>query len=89
MLKDYITITEVKMSTFTRREKSYLLIALGELIHIRQDESESFLNVPNRELDEFFISEKKSYRKELRELDKLQKKIYDLDYKDFLKKGRK
>lgn len=76
------------MSTFTRKEKSYLLIALGELIHIRQDESESFLNVPNTELDDFFISEKKSYRKELRELQKLQNKIYDLDYKDFIKKGQ-
>ena len=76
------------MSKFTRKEKSYLIIALGELINLRQEESESFINTPNRELSDFDISETKSYRKELRELHKLQKKIYDLDYKDFINKKK-
>ena len=79
---------EEKKNKFTRKEKSYLIIALGELINLRQEESESFINTPNRELSDFDISEKKSYRKELRELDKLQKKIYDLDYKDFINKKK-
>ena len=77
------------MIKFTRKEKSYLLIALCQLMNQRAIESEEFIDAPNRELDEFLISEKKSYRKELRELNKLSNKIYDLDYKDFLKKRRK
>ena len=67
----------------TRREKSHLIIALGELINLRLLESERFINAPNKELDALDISEKKSYRKELRELSTLQKKIYALDYLDF------
>ena len=37
----------------TRREKSHLIIALGELINLRLLESERFINAPNKELDAF------------------------------------
>ena len=76
------------MIKFTRREKSYLIIALGELIKTRALESEDFIDTPNKDLDEFFISEKKSFRKEIRELTKLQNKIYEADYREFIHKRR-
>lgn len=76
------------MIKFTRREKSYLIIALGELIKTRLFESEDFIDTPNKDLDEFLINEKKSFRKEIRELTKLQNKIYEIDYKNFINKRK-
>jgi len=69
------------MYKFTRREKSYLIIALGELIKTRLFESEDFIDTPNKDLDEFLI-------KEIRELTKLQNKIYEIDYREFINKRK-
>ena len=76
------------MIKFTRKEKSHLIIALGELIKTRALESEDFIDTPNKDLDEFLINEKKSFRKEIRELTKLQNKIYEADYREFINKRK-
>ncbi len=67
------------MEKLSKKQKLIIIKALDELFNVRELEGESFLSVPNKELEDWEIKEKKTFRKELKEIGQLMKTFIKSD----------
>ena len=67
------------MEKLSKKQKIILIRALDELHTVRVIEGENFLSVPNKELDDWAIKEKKSLRKEINEIVQLMRTFTESD----------
>ena len=67
------------MEKLSKKQKLIIIRALDELINVRELEGESYLSVPNKELDDWAKKEKKTFTKELKEIGQLMKTFVESD----------
>lgn len=67
------------MEKLSKKQKLIIIRALDELFNVRELEGESFLSVPNKELDDWAKKEKKTFTKELKEIGQLMKTFVESD----------
>ena len=67
------------MEKLSKKQKLIIIRALDELFNVRELEGESFLSVPNKELDDWAKKEIKTFTKELKEIGQLMKTFVESD----------